>query len=313
MELLFDKAHNHELSRRMAEAGAVAVTGRERAWLRLMLEHPAAEGFLGAAARAKLAELLAAEEPLPLGHLVEKARSRERRLFSPLLPELAELVARRSGMRLAYSAKGGGALRHAEGYPYRLDYAMSTKQWYLLWHRASGRPLMRTRLTHVHGVEERPLPPGEADRLDACIAALSARSGETTVLELVPRYNRELSRILYALSCFRQEVRYDADEGVYRIELAYARDERGFLLQKLRFLGKRVRVLEGAALQEQMRASAVKALARYGIRPEAEAAAEAGAVAGAGVEAEAGVEARAVAGAGGQRGSGEAAGLTSTG
>ncbi|WP_339279554.1 WYL domain-containing protein [Paenibacillus sp. FSL W8-1187] len=288
MELLFDKAHNHELSRRMAEAGAVAVTGRERAWLKLMLEHPAAEGFLGSAARAKLAELLAEEPPLPLGHLDEKARSRERRLYSPLLPELAAIIAGRSGMRLAYSAKGGGELRHAEGYPYRLDYAMSTKQWYLLWHRSQGRPLMRTRLTHAHGVEERPLPPGEADRLDAAIARLTARSQEEVELELLPRYNRELSRILYALSCFRQEVRFDAAEGVYRIALRYPRDERGFLLQKLRFLGKRVRVADGAAsaaLQEQMRASAAKALARYGIRLEAVAEAKAEVEAG---EAEAG-------------------------
>ncbi|SDS32755.1 WYL domain-containing protein [Paenibacillaceae bacterium GAS479] len=262
---LFDKVHNHELSRRLADSGALAVTSGERSWLRLMLEHPTAPSFLGATAIDKLQLMLQEDEPLSLAHLKEKARSRERRLYAPHLLELAELVRCRSGMRITCEGKGGIVRHHALGYPYRLEYAMSTKEWYLLWLQTSGRPLMRTRLTRMHGVEPMPLPPEEADRLDRRIGALRARRRANAVIELLPRYNRELSRILYALSCFQQEVHYDAESGMYRITVTYQKDESGYLLQKLRFLGKRVRVLEGISLQNELRASALKALARYGV------------------------------------------------
>lgn len=262
---LFDKVHNYELSRRLASSGAIAVTGSERSWLRLMLEHPSASSFLGAAAMDKLRLLLQEDPPLKLEHLTEKARSRERRLFSPLLPQLAGAICSRSGLKLTYEVKESGIRHHVSAYPYRLEYAMSTKEWYLLWHRFRGRPLMRTRLSYIHRAEPWQLPAGEADRLDARIASLTAKRRTTALLELLPRYNRELSRILYALSCFGQEVQYDSESGMYRIEITYFKDESGFLLQKVRFLGKRVRIIAGSGLQNELRASAMKALARYAI------------------------------------------------
>ncbi|MNF19149.1 hypothetical protein D3C80_2237120 [compost metagenome] len=46
--------------------------------------------------------------------------------------------------------------------------------------------------------------------------------------------------------------------------LTYLGNEGEYVLSKLRFLGKRVRVTEGSLLKKRMRDSAVKALTQYG-------------------------------------------------
>ncbi len=78
-------------------------------------------------------------------------------------------------------------------------------------------------------------------------------------------YNRELSRILYAFSCFEKDVAYLDESDTYRINVSYLSDEREYVLSKIRFLGKRVRVIQGEQLKKRMYESTTKALARYGV------------------------------------------------
>ncbi|MNY79003.1 hypothetical protein D3C86_2194640 [compost metagenome] len=68
---------------------------------------------------------------------------------------------------------------------------------------------------------------------------------------------------MYAFSCFEKKVNYDADEDPYTIIVTYYGSESEFVLQKVRFLGKRVRVLDEGYMSGRMRESAAKALARY--------------------------------------------------
>jgi hypothetical protein len=50
---------------------------------------------------------------------------------------------------------------------------------------------------------------------------------------------------------------------VYRILLTVPRNEIDYVLSKMRFLGKRVRIIDHPALQERMSETAAKVLARY--------------------------------------------------
>jgi len=52
---------------------------------------------------------------------------------------------------------------------------------------------------------------------------------------------------------------------VYRVRICLLGDEYEYLLSKLRFLGKRVRVVEGDYLKKRMLESSTKALERYGV------------------------------------------------
>ncbi|MNC15761.1 hypothetical protein D3C75_635900 [compost metagenome] len=77
-----------------------------------------------------------------------------------------------------------------------------------------------------------------------------------------------MSRILYAFSCFEKEVRYDGEKDTYFISLSYLGNEGEYVLSKMRFLGKRVRIVEGNWLKKRMRESALKALALYHASPD---------------------------------------------
>ncbi|MNE41802.1 hypothetical protein D3C80_1358970 [compost metagenome] len=81
---------------------------------------------------------------------------------------------------------------------------------------------------------------------------------------VVKEYNEELSRILYAFSCFEKEITYDTDSDEYTIRLSYIGNEGEYVLSKTRFLGKRVRIVEGRYMRQRMLESAEKALRRYG-------------------------------------------------
>jgi hypothetical protein len=105
----------------------------------------------------------------------------------------------------------------------------------------------------------------EADRILRRIERmLDARRYEATI-EILPRYNAELSRILYAFSCFEKKVIYDEEQDTYRIQVTLLKDEIEYLLSKIRFLGMRVRVTEGTYLKKRMLESATLALERYGV------------------------------------------------
>ncbi|MDU5143639.1 MAG: WYL domain-containing protein [Paenibacillus dendritiformis] len=138
----------------------------------------------------------------------------------------------------------------------------------MLWYHPRRGMLMSTRLRNIAEADMEPVPDGMAETWLSRIAAVLDSRKEHAVIEVVRMYNRELSRIMYAFSCFEKEVEYVEEEDSYRIRLAFMGDECEYVLSKIRFLGKRVRIVEGEKLQRRMRESAAKALARYGIGAE---------------------------------------------
>lgn len=230
-----------------------------------MLGHPAAVEAFTDETLGKLRTLLQGEPELDAAdYLIQKARSREKQVYHPLLRTLRRVIANRSGLTMTYAVKGGRINEDQPAYPYKLEYSMVKREWYLLWHHRKRRSFMCTRLSKITAFEEVPVSPEAAERYARSIEkTLRSRRREVDV-EILPVYNGELSRILYAFSSFEKKVTYDAGADLYRLRICVLGDEMEYLLSKIRFLGQRVRVTDGAYLQRRMLEASTKALARYG-------------------------------------------------
>ncbi|RAP74934.1 WYL domain-containing protein [Paenibacillus montanisoli] len=264
----FEKIFNYQVISRLENSGTFMVTSHERSWLKLMLRHPAAAAAFSAETLTKLHGILGEEQSLELEleeHFVEKARSLEKQVYHPLLRSLSRAIIGGSGLTLSYKIKNDRVHERQLGVPYKMEYSMVKREWYLLWYNLRHRSFMRTKLANISLAEPADLAPERIKQAIAFIRGQLDKRKEYAVIEVMPAYNRELSRILYAFSCFDKTVDYDEDNGVYKVNLGYLSDESEYVLSKIRFLGKRVRVAESDYLRKRMLESSGKALARYGV------------------------------------------------
>lgn len=261
---LFEKMFNYQMMTKLNETGLFTWTAQERAWLRMMLDHPSAQGALTPQTREKLVHMLDGEQDMQLGeYLTEKAKSEEASVYHPLLKPLREMLLKRQGFRLTGRVRHGRISHDQLGYPYRLEYSMVKKEWYVLWYALRYRKLMATKLHSIVAMEPVELNPEDIGHYNRQIALLTDRRKTSITIEVLPEYNSELSRILYAFSCFEKKVTYDEPIQTYRIELSVPRGEIDYVLSKMRFLGKRVRIIEDEVLRGRMSETAAKVLARY--------------------------------------------------
>ncbi|MBB3129860.1 outer membrane protein assembly factor BamA [Paenibacillus rhizosphaerae] len=127
---------------------------------------------------------------------------------------------------------------------------------------------MNTKLDNILSVTKQELPLERVSDILARIGETLENRKAEVLVQVMPRYNQELSRILYALCCFDKEVQFDAQTDTYTVKVCVMGNEKEFLLSKLRFLRKRVRVLEGEYVKRRMLEASVKALERYGVVEE---------------------------------------------
>ncbi len=261
----FEKIFNYQILSRLDESDALALTSQERAWLRTALAHSSSVVAFTPGTLEKLNRIL--QNGPAINHrdfIVEKAKNAERQVYHPLLRSLRRMIMQDKGMLLTSRIKHGGTKANQPGLPVKLEYSMVKREWYLLWYSTRGRSFMATKLQSIVSVEETLLPPERVEELRARVAAHLEKRKEQAVIEVVRTYNAELSRILYAFSCFDKSVSYEEEENRYFIHVTYLADESEFLLSKIRFLGLRVKIVEGDGLRKRMLESAEKALARYG-------------------------------------------------
>ncbi|MNI10966.1 hypothetical protein D3C73_640950 [compost metagenome] len=260
----FEKIFNYQIISRLEDSGTFMVTAHERSWLKTMLQHPAAAEAFTQETLAKLQRILEIEQPLDMSELfMEKARSLEKQVYHPHLRTLRRIIANHHAVRLNYSLQEDRVNSVQVGYPYKLEYSMVKKEWYLLWYQIKRRVLVSTKLQKIADIQEESITEEQSAVLLAEIQAkLELRKGQATI-QVIQVYNRELSRILYAFSCFEKEINYESETDTYTIRLSYAGNEIDYVLSKVRFLGKRVRVVESEQLRQRMYETTRKALARY--------------------------------------------------
>ncbi|MCM3629365.1 WYL domain-containing protein [Paenibacillus glycanilyticus] len=270
---LFEKIFNYRMMAQLDEHGALAVTAQERRWLLMMLEHPDASSAIEPETLDRLRQCLCGSDEPSSGHfrtiIIEKAGSTVSSLYHPLMGTLRRMIVKKSGMQLLYTRKDGTLLPRQAGVPYKLEYSMVKKEWYLLWYNRRTRSLMTTRLRSIRLVEDMPVSEEFFNQAAAALASQLEKRTQHATIEIIPAYNRELSRILYALSCFDKQVQYDEPADTYAIKLTFLGDETEYVLSKLRFLGLRVRVTDHSYMKYRLREAAQKSLARYGYAPSA--------------------------------------------
>lgn len=265
---LFEKIFNYQMMSRLDELGAMAITSQERLWLRTMLDHPEAEAAFEDDTITKLRRMLyeesgSSEPAYSSVPILEKASSEAVHIYHPLLRPFRRMIMRKSGIEITYTGKNGTASGKHAGIPYKLEYSMVKREWYLLWYSLHSRRLMNTKLRNIVDYAETALPEQvERGALARIAKQLIARRQHATI-QVVSEYNRELSRILYAFSCFEKQVDYDDSTDSYSVRLTFLSDESEYVLSKIRFLGKRVIVTEGDYLRKRMLETTSRALARY--------------------------------------------------
>ncbi|WP_339800328.1 WYL domain-containing protein [Paenibacillus sp. FSL R5-0744] len=265
---LFEKIFNHQIISRLEDSGTFMITTHERAWLKTMLEHPSAADAFTTDTMDKLRTALESEQGMDISnHLIEKARTLEKQVYHPLLRSLRRHIMNKTGILITYAIKGDRINKDHLGFPYKLEYSMVKREWYLLWYHTRHHSYMSTRLKKIHSITSEPIEPSAAENILRKIGeTLESRKTEV-IIEIVRVYNAELSRILYAFSSFEKNVEYDTEKDTYRVRVSLLGDELEYLLSKIRFLGKRVWVVEGDYLKKRMLESSSKALERYGIIP----------------------------------------------
>ncbi|WP_046214470.1 WYL domain-containing protein [Paenibacillus wulumuqiensis] len=264
---LFEKIFSYQLASRLEETATYTLTSQERAWLKMMLEQPAAASALEETTLHKIADCLLEEEiPHLQNALVEKAGAADGQTYSPLLRPLRRIMRRRQSMMIQRLNKHGQLIAPQYGVPWKLEFSMARREWYLLWYNLRTRAAMTTRLVHIQSLEEQSLPEEQYEPICQRMQEICTVERQEAVIQLLPIYNMELTRILHAFSCFDKRVEFAEDEQTYYIHLNFAANESEYMLNRLRFLGKRVRVIQGDYLKHRMRETSMKALARYGIK-----------------------------------------------
>ncbi|WP_312108115.1 WYL domain-containing protein [Brevibacillus reuszeri] len=262
----FEKIFNYQVFARLHESNTVTITAHERTWLKTMLAHPAAEDAFEPDTLRRLREIVEQEETCDVSSsLIEKAKSVEKQIYHPLLRKLRRIITNNQGIHIVYKNRNGKVGSVQAGLPYKLEYSMVKREWYLLWYHLRQHSFMATKLQNIVSVDEAIVACDQVQIVKQHIEALLESRKERAVIEVVRSFNKELSRILYAFSCFEKDVEYEDATDTYRITLTFLVDDREYILSKMRFLGKRVKVIAGQELKLRMHESSTKALARYGI------------------------------------------------
>jgi predicted DNA-binding transcriptional regulator YafY len=260
---LFEKIFNFQILSKLEDSGTFMVTAHERGWLKAMLRHPAAAVAFSPTTRQKLQLMLEQDLALETGELLHKAASKEKHVYHPNVRPLRQAITNKSILRLSYIIKNERTQNEQECFPYKLEYSMVKREWYLLWYHVKNRMLMSTRLDKIIAIDEQACGAEYYEQLRAKVHALQEKRSTTADIRVMPEYNGELSRILYAFSCFEKEVSYEAQTNEYTIRLFFSSSDSEYVLSKTRFLGKRVNIVNSNQLRSRMLESATKALGRY--------------------------------------------------
>ena len=231
----FEKIFNYQIMTRLEETDSIAITAQERGWLKMMLVHPEANAFTPETLK-RLEEILHMEHSgAEMKEIIlEKAKRQERSVYHPHLRILRRMIMQDQGFRLSYRTKLGET-RQSVRFPVQIR----------VFHDQTGMDAdlvqQKPKRTHVHKARSYSIYPRDIT------SAFSNRSHQErsqnlmenrekqALIEIHRRYNGELSRILYAFSCFDKTVHYDEDSDTYRIKVCYLKDECDFLLSVFAF------------------------------------------------------------------------------
>lgn len=232
-----------------------------------MLEHPVASEALSPDLIAKILNHIPEEQSLPFyPALVEKAGSHHDHMYHPLIQPLRHHIRQQQCILIQYENKNGQLSGMQPAVPWRLEFSMVKREWYLRWYHLRAQSQMTTRMIRISKIADMPsIESARYQQIQQYMEQKLLDNQHHALIKIFPQYNIELSRILHAFSCFDKQVTFTEETRTYQIRLHFDGSETHYVLSKLRSLGKRVIVLEHDYLKWRLYDASTKALARYGI------------------------------------------------
>ncbi len=260
----FEKIFSYQLASRLEEQQIFTLTSQERSWLKLMLSSAAAELAFDETTLSRLQQRLEPDNmPGVQNVVVEKAASSQHTDVPPTLMPLRRIMRKGQGVLLQRQNKYGQDVAPEHGVPWKLEYSAARQEWYLYWFNLYRSAPMTTRLKHIQSVIKQSVRHPEYEFVRQRMELYMQADQQELTIQLLPIYNKELTRILHAFSCFDKRVRFDEQQQTYSINVRFTNREREYVLNRLRFLGKRVQIIEGDDFKRRMKDTALRALARY--------------------------------------------------
>lgn len=264
---LFEKIFSYQLTSALEEHGTYTLTTQERIWLKTMLAHPVAREALSPDLIAKIIDSIPEEQQLlfqPV--LVEKAGSHQHHMYHTLIQPLRKSIRQQQCVSIRYENKHGQSTGDQPAVPWRLEFSMVKREWYLIWYNLRSQVAMTTRLIRITQIKALPdIEISQYNQIQQYMEQKATANQHQALIQILPQYNIELTRILHAFSCFDKQVTFNEDTQTYHIHLVFDGSETHYILSKLRSLGKRVIVLENDYLQWRLFDASTKALSRYGV------------------------------------------------
>lgn len=269
---MFEKIHSYHLKKslidRMKETGdfLLPISIYERRWLKSALEKESAPLFLKEETRRKLARILADVENEYDMKILEKGKLKpqiEMTDIAVVHNVIRQALSKRQKLILSYVLNDGERQKAIEGFPYKLEFYVQKQQWYVLWVKKNHTEdyLISTPLSNIYEWQILDCSDEEYAEFQSAILHLVETDKQKACILVKDTEQRQ--SIFYCLSCFDKEIIYDEETERYSIILYYRKTELYDLLQKLRFLGKRVLVTGPQELRSMMKKSAERAVKRY--------------------------------------------------
>lgn len=266
---LFEKIHNYQIQQELFTSGIFPVTKAEKSWLKMYLVKEQDNLFLSPKTRKKLEMLLDKMPTFCTDHIIEKCTIRKTSVSSQHFHQIRQVLLNKSGAKIDYVTRNGVEYSQHKCVPFKLEFSMTKRVWSLLWLKIDFVSpedffLMTTPVCCI-----RRITPDKSIRYDNYlkhIECLMRFNYSTILIRLEPEYQEEMQRIFYAFSCFKKEVKYDPNDYSYQIKVFFQKAETDYILSKIRFLGRRIKVLEPESIIERLKETSQNALKRYNIR-----------------------------------------------
>ena len=282
---LFEKFYNYQLQQALADSvvtrvdtkdkykrgktfpaapGPFPITSAERSWLKKVLAYSDAAIFLEQQTIDKLSQVLVNDKAEDFSGMVSKQIARPKQPEGQCFSLLRQALHRRQGIYLTYFHNNGTVCESISGYPYKLEYSLTRREWYLIWFLVADQTVCTTplRLIRTARAGDEYSAKDARELEDRIMAHIKSRQCQA-LLEVNRKHLSDLHRVFYLFSCFEREFEFDEASQLYRLRITYLEDEAMYLLSKIRFLGERVKALEPEELAQRMRATIAKALERY--------------------------------------------------
>lgn len=278
---MFEKIHSYQLKQDLLEEISdmfkpqflLPITKNEKAWLKSVLCANDVINFIPSDTKQKLDTVLQEYESVNIDSLLLQNPKVDSQMFKDINKDIFQLIIKTiclgKRIQISYKTYKGGFFENVNAFPFRIEFNLKKKQWYLWWLPIDfdTKILYPTPIHLITEVSSYYLNTAKKDKCLAKIKNLVEQERVSVVLAINNKAfkspDEDKGRILYAFSSFDKEVKFDTENNSYEIVINYRRSEEEDVLQKIRMIGERIIVKNSPNLQRRMKETICKTLNLY--------------------------------------------------